>query len=117
MPNDPTGTPGTGFPRSPSWTVTIVIALCFRSDRWTARVLFPLTQALFSLAFPERSAMAAASISCLFPAQDTVALTLSTLSRIRDRTRGLRAEIILIDRPSVLDLCREIPRDVLVVRT
>ena len=27
MPNDPTGTPGTGFPRSPSWTVTIVIAL------------------------------------------------------------------------------------------
>ena len=61
--------------------------------------------------------MAAASISCLFPAQDTVALTLSTLSRIRDRTRGLRAEIILIDRPSVLDLCREIPRDVLVVRT
>ena len=39
------------------------------------------------------------------------------LSRVRDRTRAVRAEIILVDRPSLFNLCREIPQDVLLVRT
>jgi glycosyltransferase involved in cell wall biosynthesis len=64
-----------------------------------------------------RPAMLAPSISCILPAQDTVQLTLETLSQVRDQTRGLRAEIVLVDRPSLLDLCREIPADVLLVRT
>jgi glycosyltransferase involved in cell wall biosynthesis len=61
--------------------------------------------------------MSADSISWIFPAQDILLGTLETLSRVRERTRDLRAEIILVDRPSAIASCREVPGDVLIVRT
>jgi glycosyltransferase involved in cell wall biosynthesis len=61
--------------------------------------------------------MPAYSISWIFPAQDTLERTLEMLSRLRDRTRNLRAEIILVDRPSAIGLCGELPSDILLVLT
>ena len=61
--------------------------------------------------------MSANSISWIFPAQDTLERTLETLSCVRDQICDLRAEIILVDRPSVIDLCRKVPSDILIVRT
>jgi glycosyltransferase involved in cell wall biosynthesis len=61
--------------------------------------------------------MLANAISWILPAQDTIDLTLEVLARIRDNTCGLRAEIIVVDRPPLFDLCRKLPHDVLLVRT
>jgi Glycosyl transferase family 2 len=60
--------------------------------------------------------MSTISVSWILPAQETIDLTLAMLSHVRDRSCGLRSEIILIDRPSASDLGRSIPGDVLLVR-